>query len=246
MIRLFSKPYTCDAGVSVSSSGGNDIYPVGEAVDNDKSSYWENDGATPSYIINLGTARTIDCLYMKSDQIIDYKLYHSANGIAWTEVADGTNTEAETGIWHWFDFTEQTKQYWKIEVTTKDAGNVKIYEVMLFEAKLTITDDVALVRHIDRIGVNYIMANGAAQTAAGLRLYADITYKAQLITKTERDTLYTLFTTPSPRYPLSVYPDDNYPEGIYRCTWGTEDFPLEYGVGYTGSGFSGDLIFKEY
>lgn len=248
MFRFFSKPYTYESGVSVSSTGGSTVsgHPETDAIDNDKSSYWENDGATPSFIVDLGVARTIDCLYMKSSQILTFALYHSDNGSSWTQVTDGDLSEEETGIFWLFDFTEVSKRYWKVEVLTKDSGNVRIYELMLFEGKFTLADDVGIVKFKDTIGVSYLMADGASQTASGLRLYAHTALRLQNISKSDRDNLFTLFSLPTPRYPLAILPDDNYPEGVYRVTWGIEDFPLEYSNQYTGSGFSGTFEFREY
>ncbi len=250
-VYFFSKSWTYESNVSASSSGGTDVYSPSEAIDYDMLSYWENDGATPSLIVDLGTTRAIDSLFLKEANITTFKLYHSPNGTDWTEVTDGTKTEKESDIWWWLEFTEVTKRYWKVEVTTKGAGNVKVYELMLMEMRLALTDtedlpSMVVISPKDTIGGSYGLVDGSVTSYAGTKTYADISIEFQNIPSDAYDNLYELFTTPSLRYPLVVIPDDDKPSYIYRCIWADEDFNLKYNQALKLSGFDGSINLTEY
>jgi hypothetical protein len=250
-VYFFSKAWTYERGVSASSSGGTDVYDPEEAFDYDMSSYWENDGATPSLVIDLGQARTIDCLFLKEAMITTFKLYHSDNGIAWTEVADGTKTEKEAGIWWWLSFTEVSKRYWKIEITAKGASNVKIYEVMLMELRLALTDEVDFPSMVtitpkDAIGGSYALVDGSSTSYAGTKDYAEIDIEFKNIPSDAYDDLYELWTTPSLRYPLVIIPDDDKPSYIYRCIWADNGFDFKYSQSLKLSGFDGNMKLLGY
>jgi len=250
-VYFFSKSYTYERGVSASSSGGTDVYDPSEALDYDMSSYWENDSALPELIIDLGSVQTIDCLFMKEAMITTFKLYHSDDAISWSEVVDGTNTEKEAGIWWWLSFTEVSKQYWKIEVTAKGASNVKIYEVMLMELRLALTDNIDLPSMVrmpkkDTIGGAYPLVDGSHTSYAGERDYAEIDIEFQNIDSDAYDNLYTLWTTPSLRYPLVVIPDDDKPSYIYRCVWREMGFDFDYHSELKLSGLDGVIKLMEY
>ena len=251
---IFSESYTYRSGVSISSAGGSDVagHLPAEAIDYDKDSYWENDGATPDLIIDLGAIRTIDSLWFKHSNIYTFNLYYSDNGIAWTLQAD-TNREAKgTTVFWQFDFTERVKRYWKISVTSKIVGcNIKIYELMLMRAKAIWTNTSylpadAIVTPTDRIGGGYEMADGSFLTYAGQRLYNDIELIFEYLPKAQRDVLYTIFSSPAIRGSLVILPDDEYPDGIYRTNWSDINFPFRYTIGYKGSGFSGNIKLREY
>lgn len=250
-VYYFSESYTYKSGVSASSSGGADVHSPSEAIDYDWSSYFENDGATPSLIIDLGTARLIDSLFLKEANITTFKLYHSSNGSSWTEVTDGTKTEKEVGIWWWLSFSEISRRYWKIEVTAKDGGNVKIYEVMLMELRLTLSDDVDLPSMVvitpkDTIGGSYTLVDGSVTSYAGSRSYNEISIEFTYLPSDTYDSLYELFTTPYLRYPLVVIPDDDKPSYIYRCIWADDAFNFKYSQSMKLSGFDGSIKLMEY
>ena len=252
-VYFFSKSWNYERAVSASSSGGTDVYAPAKAFDYNRQTYWENDGALPSLIIDLGTARTIDSLFMHEAMITTFKLYHSSNGADWTEVTTGTKTEKEAGVWWWLSFTEVSKRYWKIEVTAKGAGNVKIYELMFMELKLTLgaSDELELPEMVistpkDTIGGSYPLVDGSTTSYAGSKDYAEITINFKNISTTVRDNLYSLYTTPTLRYPLVIIPDDDSPSYIYRCIWLTTEFPFQYSQPLKLSGIDGALRFMEY
>jgi hypothetical protein len=252
-LYFFSKSWTYERGVSATSSGGSDVsgHLPAEAFDYDKLSYWENDGATPSLVIDLGTAQTIDSLFLKEAMITTFKLYYSHNGSDWTEVTDGTKTEKEAGIWWWTGFTEVTKRYWKVEVTAKGASNVKVYEVMLMELRLTLSDDLDLPSMVvitpkDTIGGLYPLVDGSNTSYAGTKDYAEISIEFKNVDSDVYDYLYGLYTTPSLRYPLVIIPDDDKPSYIYRVIWAETPFDFQYNNSLKLSGFDGTMKLMEY
>ncbi len=252
-VYFFNKSWTYERAVVASSSGGTDVYSPSKAIDYNRLTWWESDGATPSLIIDLLTPRTIDSLFLHEDMITTFKLYHSANGSDWTEVTDIGLTEKQAGIWWWFGFTEVSKRYWKISVTAKGMSNVKVYELMLMELKLTLgaSDELELPEMIistptDKIGGSYPLVDGSTTSYAGSKDYAEITIEFKNVSATVRDNLYSLYTTPTLRYPLVILPDDDSPSYIYRCVWQDTGFNFGYSQSLKLSGFDGTLKFMEY
>ena len=254
MCYFFSESYTYKHNASASVTGGTPVagHPASDAIDYDKASYCETDGDTPSLIIDLGASRTIDSLWLKHSNISTFALYHSANGSDWTVCSGGDGiVDKGSGIFWYFAFTEQTKRYWKIAVTAKvGAGNVLFYEAMLMESKLLLEDEVDLpskvkVDKLDTIGGSYIMADGGPVSYSGQKAYASITVMFEYTPQANKDAAEALFESPL-RQALSILPDDEYPERIFRVIWNDTEFNLNSSIGYTGSGFSGDLEFQEY
>ena len=252
-VYFFSKAWTYERAVVASSSGGTDVYPPSNATDYNRQTWWESDGGTPSLIIDLGMARTIDSLFLHEDMITTFKLYHSPDNSNWTEVSDGTKAEKQAGIWWWFSFTEVSKRYWKIAVTAKGANNVKIYELLLMELKLTLgaSDELELPSMVtitpkDTIGGNYSIVDGSTTSYAGNKDYAEISIEFKNVSATVRDNLYSLYTTPTLRCPLVILPDDDSPSYIYRCVWQDTAFNFGYSIPLKPAGFDGTLKFMEY
>lgn len=251
-VYFFSKAWNYERNVSgIGSAGDIAGHPPSSAFDYDMLSYWENDGATPSLIIDLGQARVIDSLFLKEAMITTFKLYHSDNGADWTEVVDAGLIEKEVGIWWWFGFTEVNKRYWKIEVTAKGAGNVKIYEIMLMELKLALTADRDLPSMVtiipkDTIGGAYGLVDGSTTSYAGTKAYSEISIEFKNTPSDTYDDLYELYISPSLRYPLVIIPDDDKPSYIYRCIWSDIPFDFKYSQSLKLSGFDGVMKLIEY
>ena len=253
-VYFFNKSWVSESGVSASSSGGSDVagHLPAKVYDYDKSTWFENDGATPSLIIDLGTARLINSLWLYQDNIDDFDLYYSHNGSDWDKVTDGTQIDKSDGIWWFFDFTDATRQFWKITITSKvGAGNIKIHEVMLLELRLTLSEDLDLPSMVvvtpkDTIGGSYNLVDGSITSYAGIRAYSEIEITYQNIPSETYDDLYELFTTPYLRYPLVILPDDDKPSYIYRCIWSEDAFNFKYSQSLKLSGFDGSIKLMEY
>jgi len=255
MIYFFTESYTYEDDVSITSDNGNDIAGHLPALvnDYDKDTYWENDGALPDLIIDLGVIQDIDSLWFKHDNIDTFELYYSDTGLAldWTLQAD-TNRSAESSSIFWqFDFTLRSKRYWKISVTAKlGGGNIKIYELMLMEQRLELTDETAPVMAVmtpqDVMGGSYEMADGSTKSYSGDVVHANIKMSFVYASEADRNNLYDLYSTPRLRPALVILPDDDFPENIFRCIWVSENFPFKHTIPYKGSGFSGDLEWQEY
>lgn len=254
MIRFFTEPYTYKPDVSVSSAGGSTVTGREEiyAVDYDQGSWFENDGATPDLIIDLGAAYLIDSLWFLQYNIASFTLWHSDDGAAWTEVVDAGKTDAGDDVWNYFAFTEQTKRYWKLSVASKDAGgeNIKVYEVMLFYQRLALDDDAApkipMVTRRDRVGGSYTMADGSEQSYSGNYAFADVRMEWEHLAEASHNSLLSLYSTPMIRPALTILPREDFPAEIFRCVWGSTDFDFQYTTSYGGAGFSGTLEWQEY
>ncbi len=257
-LYFFSESYTHKPDAVATSSGGSDVtgHPPSHAIDYDMNTYWENDAALPVLKIDLGAAYTIDSVWLKHDNISTYTLYYSTDDTSYYAVSGGTAGSGGAARWL-FAFTQQTARYWRLNVTAKvGGGNAKVYDVLLMERRLAVTDmqnmpaDIRVVPN-DRAGGGYQMADGSFTTYSGERAYVDMEIEYQYTPKSNRDSLYALFSTCANgnydiRSPLVIFPDQEYPEEIYRVLWGDARFPLTYQIGYKGSGFGGVLKFQEY
>lgn len=253
-VVFFSESYSYKPD-AVASTAGTSVgaNTPDKAVDYDKATFWETTDAAPSIKIDLGAAYEIDSLWFKSDNVSKYRLYYSADDIAYFAAFAEQDGNAN-GINSVFSFTAQTKRYWRLDITqeTVVGTNTLIYDIMLMEHRLTLQNsDQSLpakidIRPNDRIGGSYQLADGAAASFSGQTIFADITMDFEYTPKANRDNLYNLFSSPAIRPLLTIYPDDEYPEGIYRVIWKSTLFDFVYSISYKGSGFSGQIAFLEY
>ena len=254
-VVFLSESYTYKPDAVASTPGTSfGTNTPGKAVDYDKdSTYWETTDAAPSIKIDLGVAYEVDSLWFKSYNVSKYRLYYSSDDIAYFAAFAEQDGNAN-GVDFLFSFTAQTKRYWRLDITQETAPgeNTLIYEIMLMEHRLTLnhTDESlpsrADVVQNDRIGGNYQLSDGSATSYAGQRIFVDIVMEFDYTPKANRDNLYDLFLNPYIRPPLTIYPNDEYPEGIFAVIWKSTIFNLVYTIGYKGSGFSGRLEFLEH
>lgn len=258
-IRFFTESYTYKSAAVADSGGiGNDIagHPCADAFDYDKDSYWENDAAAPQFDIDLGAAYEIDSMFLWHFNIDTYTLYYSTDDIVYNAIVDGTDADYP-GLLYKMSFTSQTARYWRVIVSAKAGpGNIKFYEFMLMNHELVLGAGgaaVELPRMMDVIvsdksGGSYSMADGSLSSYSGEKLFVNVDMHFTFLPKTQRDSLYALFTVSDViRPPLVIYPDETeYPDNVYRVLWVDEDFPLKYQVSLKMSGFRGTLKFQEY
>ena len=252
-LYFFTRSYTYDEDAVATIETGTAVtgHEATYANDYDKNSYCEIVDAAPEISVDLGTARTVDSLWFKSDNIDTYEIYYSSDGSAWT--LEGTEQTGNTdGANYWIGFTSRSYRYWKIKVTGKTgAGNVKFYEIMFMELRLTISDKLyfpkLMVEFEDTAGGGYVLADGSWTSYSGEQVYAKIEMTWDVPTpKANRDNLYTLYSTPTVRPMMVIIPDiDNYPDGAFQVVWDQQEFGLTYGMAYKGAGFSGSLKFRE-
>jgi len=252
-MMYFTDNYAHGDDVEVTSSGGDTITGHSEmdARDGNKATYWESDGATPSLIIDLGQAQVIDSLWLKQEHITAFSLYCSSDGSTWGSAITGTPVDKGNGIFWFFGFASNNKRYWKIVVTTKGDGNVKIYEVFLMTLRLSqLTDELmpSMVSCIpdDTMGGSYKMGDGSTTSYSGEKPFVAVEIAYQNTTLANRDNLYLLYSTPTLRPPLCVLPDLLYPENIFRVVWADTKFPFDYSNAYQGSGWNGKMSFMEW
>lgn len=252
-IYLLTRNYAYD-DVSVASTPGTSVgaNTPDLAIDRDHDTYWETVDALPQLVIDLGSAITIDSLWFKhSANVVQYRVYHSPDDIVYTAVDVAQAAEAD-GYTPYFEFTPATRRYWRIDVTSKTAGNTLIYEALLMEHRLTLTGDTSLPAQVhrkptDRIGGSYPLANGTVTSYAGSKVYQEVSMQFSNTPQANRDNLYGLFSTPTIRPALTIYPEHaEYPGEILQVVWKSIEFGLVYVASYKGEGFSGTLEFSEY
>lgn len=253
-VVFFSESYTYKPDAVASTDGTSVGANTPEkAIDYIQTTFWETTDAAPSIKIDLGIAYEVDSLWFKSDNVSKYQLYYSADDIAYFGAFAEQDGNAN-GVDFVFSFTAQTKRYWRLDITeeTVVGTNTLIYEIMLMEHRLTLNHTseslpsrLDVVQN-DRIGGSYQLSDGAVTSFAGQIIFVDIAMDFEYTPKANRDNLYDLFLNPYIRPPLTIYPDDEYPEGIYRVIWKSTPFDFVYSIGYKGSGFSGQIAFLEY
>lgn len=250
-----SYTYKPDAEASTDGTSVDDNTPD-LATDYDKdTTFWETTDVAPSIKIDLGAAYEIDSLWFKSENVSKYQLYYSEDDISYFAAFDEQDGNAD-GVDFLFSFTAQTEQYWRLDITEEIVvgTNTLIYEIMLMEHRLTLNHiDESLPSMVsvhptdDRIGGGYILADGSATTYSATKEYVDIKLDFEYTPKANRDAIYELFSLPTLRPPLTIYPiPDEYPEWIYRVVWGNTKFPFSHTIPYRGSGWSGQVEFKSY
>ncbi len=250
-VFIFTRPYTYDNGVVATAVGGttDPDHPVSDAIDHDIRTYWENDAALPVLKIDLTEAQIVDSLWFNHDNIDTYTLYWSTDDIGYNAVITGTADSGGSSKWL-LEFTPRTARYWRLDVTAKVGGGAtQVYEIMLMEHRLSLDDDDSFpamvdVQDSDRSGGGYDLANGAFTTYSGEELFVEIEIVFDKITQVTRDSLYTLFTTPDFRPPITIFPlSAEYPDSIYRVLWEDTTFPLTYDSSLKLIGFSGSFRF---
>lgn len=253
-VYLFTENYAYDASAAASTSGTSvGTNTPDKAIDALHNTYWETtDPVVADLKIDLGTARTIDSLWFKhSTNILTYRLYHSPDDIVYTPVDVAQNADVD-GYTLYLSFTPAARRYWRLDIVTKNAGNILIYEVLLMAHQLTLDDVNTLpsdMKHniIDRGGVIYQLVDGTSVTMIGEteKGKAEVSLIFDHTPLANRDDLYDLFVGPPRRPNMTLYPDrDNRKQDIYQVVWPRE-FPLTYTLPYKGSGFSGTLTFTE-
>ena len=222
------------------------------AIDNDQMTYWETTDASPQLKVDLGVAQAVDSIWFKSANVAKYRLYYSTDDILYT-AAHAEQDGNANGYNFDFEFTPQTARYWRLDITQELVGgnNTLIYEVLLMEHRLTLDDDDSWPSRVeviptDRIGGSYVLADGSITSFAGDRARVDIEMFFEYTPFANRNNLYDLYSTPTLRPTLTIFPDDNYPQGIYQVIWQNIDFPLVYQISYKGAGFGGSLKFQEW
>lgn len=254
-IYFFTHNYAYDAD-AVASTPGSSVggHTPDQAIDNHQATYWETIDAAPQLKIDMGAAQTIDSLWFKSANVAKYRLYYSTDGITYTAAHAEQDGNANGYNWH-FSFTPggTLARYWRLDITQELVGgnNTLIYEILLMQHRLTLDDDDSWPSRVeviptDRAGGSYALADGSVTSFVGDRARVDIEMTFEYTPLAERDNLYTLYSTPTLRPTLTIFPDDNYQQGIYQVIWQSIDFPLVYQMGYKGSGFGGMLKFQEW
>ena len=254
-LYFFSESYTYrpDTTVATTNAGGGEA----NLQDYNMATYWTgNDpsGGPCEIVWTFTDTQTIDAIWFKGYNIGTYKVY-AWIAAAWHLVDTVIVTDPLISYnLHIFDHTHQSSS-WKLAITlTASPGVPLVYESMLMKYHITLSDiDYSLpsgctITPTDRIGGTYGLADGSFTSFRGIKIYHDITYEFEFTPKANRDNLYDIYYSPTYgiRPPLVIIPDDNYPEGIYRVVFESIDFPFSYTIPYKGSGFSGQLKFKEY
>ena len=252
-IYFFTRSYTYDTDAVASTSGTSvGVNLPALAIDKDQSTYWETTDAAPALKIDLSEAQTIDSLWFKSSNVSKYRLYYSTDDIVYNAAFAEQNSL--NGVDYQIELTPRTARYWRLDVTEEDVvgTNTIIYEVLLMEHRLTLDGydshpSKLNIMQRDRIGGAYNLADGSATSYSGEKAYTELEFTFSFTPQANRDNLYDLYSTPTLRPSMTIYPEpDAYSSGIYQVVWADTDFNLVYAIGYTGSGFNGNLRFSEY
>ena len=256
-LYIFSENYLYRSGTT--ATGSNPASDEEDSFDYDLATYWESINpapAPPGCYINyqFTTNFDIDYVWVKSSNLGSYTVWEWT-GAAWQQIGGARTPDANGISLESITPALGNPDRLRLEFTADVSGIIYIYEVFFFKLLHTFqTSDHSLpsnviVTPIDRIGGSFQLTDGSYTSYRGIRVYHDITCEFEFTPKANRDSLYDLFysTTYGIRPNLVVYPDpEEYPEGIYRVIFDDINFPFSYQIEYKGSGFGGNLTFKEH
>lgn len=245
---FFTRNYLYDDDIGINATNHEGDNSIQNAIDGDKRTYYEC-ASDATISIDLKQNQYIDSCHIRADNVDAISLYYSDNGSNYTLLSSDFIDKGE-GVYWLFGAIEQNKRYWRI-VIEKGAGNIRIYEIFLMKMRLNQSleqyrPSSVKVTFVDTKGGKYLMADGSMLSYSGIREYAKIELSYTFTPMVNYNSIKDLYTIPSLRSPLCILPDENYPNGIYRVVWSIDELDFEYSSSYTGSGFSGKLVFEEW
>ena len=246
---LLTKSETLANVVSITLSG---VIDAGAIIDGKLNTFVETLTRAPTLLIDLGSAKVIDALWLKGGNLKDYTLSVSNNNSTYTEIEADISVPAHG---HSFiTFTNATAyRYWRIAYSARQASdpNYRIHEVFLMRLLLDLNTDEKRPLHyrpsIPRTGVvAYDTYNGnTVQYNSEEDEKTTLTFEWQHLDSDVAAALERLWKGPPHAPTLTVYARPNAEPGeIYLAKWNSE-FGFKFTGSFRGFGKSGRVVFEE-
>jgi hypothetical protein len=205
------------------------------AADYRKLTGWETTDATPQLDAELSADRTIDSLFFRHSNVSQYRIQSSPDGAVWSDIDTGLSPQ--NAAWgHNFEFTPDTKDYWRFQVDTETVpgNNTFIYEILWFEMKFTVNyhDAVGFIQENrrDRGGGVLLTTTGQVITYSGIRgtdsRKEHLNLNFDMISPANRNTLFSLWGDSPVRDRFVISPFTAERNRTFEAAWGNTDFPL--------------------
>ena len=197
---LLTKSETLTSGVSATLTG---IANAGNIIDGDVTTPVETANREPVLNIDLGSAKVIDAVFIKGNNLQDYDLSVSTDNSTFTDIETGV-TVPEHGN-SFVTFTNTTAyRYWRLSLSRRGASdpNYRVAEVFLMRLLLDLNSDEKRPLHyrpsIPRTGaVAYGTYNGnTVQYNSEGEEKASLTFEWQHLDSDVADALESLWQGP--------------------------------------------------
>ena len=246
---LLTKSETFTTNTSAALSGVTD---GGAVIDGKPDTFVETPTRAPTLTIDLGSAKVIDAVFIKGDNLQDYDISASNNNSTFTSIE--TNITVPDHGNSFVTFTNSTAyRYWRLSFSQRGASdpNYKIHEVYLASLLLDLNTDEKRPLHyrpsIPRTGfVAYGTYNGnTVQYNTEDEEKTTLTFQWEYLDNDVADALEALWKG-SPHAPaLTIYPRPNAePDKIYIAKWKPE-FGFKFTGPFSALGKSGQVVFEE-
>ena len=246
---LLTKPETLNDNVSISLTGVTDASKV---IDGKLNTFVETPTLAPILTIDLGSAKQIDAVFLKGENLQNYDISASTDNSTFTDLAVDITVPSHGNSF--VTFTNTTAYcYWRLSFSQRGASdpNYRICEVFLMRLLLDLNTDEKRPLHyqptIPRTGVvAYETYNqNLVQYITEDEEKTTLTFQWEYLDNDVADALEALWKG-TPHAPvLTVYARPNAePDKIYIAKWGQE-YVFKFTGPFSALGKSGQVIFEE-
>ena len=246
---LLTKPETLNDNVSISLTGVTDASKV---IDGKLNTFVETPTLAPILVIDLGSAKQIDAVFLKGKNLQNYDLSASDDNVTFTDLETDITVPSHGNSF--VTFTNTTAyRYWRLSFSQRGASdpNYRICEVFLMRLLLDLNTDEKRPLHyqptIPRTGVvAYETYNqNLVQYITEDEEKTTLTFQWEYLDNDVADALEALWKG-APHAPmLTVYARPNAePDKIYIAKWGQE-YVFKFTGSFSALGKSGQVIFEE-
>ena len=228
------------------------VTDAGAVIDGKPDTYVETPTHAPTLTVDLGSAKVINAVFIKGDNLQDYDISASNNNSTFTSIE--TNITVPDHGNSFVTFTNSTAyRYWRLSFSQRGASDpqYRIHEIFLMRLLLDLNTDEKRPLHyrpsIPRTGiVAYPTYNGnTVQYNAEGDEKTTLTFQWEHLDNDIADALEALWKGAPHAPELTVYPRPNAePDKIYIAKWNPE-FGFKFTGPFSALGKSGQAVFEE-
>ena len=246
---LLTKSETLNANASASLTG---VVDASNIIDGDRTTSAETTDRDPNLTIDLSSAKVIDAVFIKGDNLQDYDISASNNNSTFTDLAVDITVPSHGNSFLTFQNTTAYR-YWRLAFSQRGASDpqYRIHEIFLMRLLLDLNTDEKRPLHyrpsIPRDGVvayetynqNLVQYNAEGEEKTTL------TFQWEYLDNAVADALEALWKGTPHAPALTIYPRPNAePDKIYIAKWKPE-FGFKFTGPFSALGKSGQAVFEE-
>lgn len=246
---LLTKSETLTTGVTVNLSGVTDPSPI---INGKPDTFVEIPTLAPILTIDLGSAKIIDTLWLKGENLNEYTIAASDDNTTFTDLGADITVPSHGHSYTMFTNTSAYR-YWRLTFSARNAADpqYRLYGVFLMRLLLDLNNKTDQPLHYrkttPRDGVvayetynrNLVQYNTEDEEKSKL------TFQWEHLDNGVADSLEAIWKGAPDTPELTIYPrPDREPNKIYRAKWGNE-FSFRFTERDRVLGKSGQAIFEE-